>query len=54
MTAPATPRPSARARRERALLILEDGTVLRGSAYGARGARFGEVEIGRASCRERV
>ena len=43
MTAPATPRPSARARRERALLILEDGTVLRGSAYGARGARFGEV-----------
>merc|ERR1712034_65041 len=41
--APATPRPSGRARRERALLILEDGTVLRGSAYGARGARFGEV-----------
>jgi len=41
--APATPRHSGRARRERALLILEDGTVLRGSAYGARGARFGEV-----------
>jgi carbamoyl-phosphate synthase small subunit len=41
--APAASRPSARARRERALLILEDGTVLRGSAYGARGARFGEV-----------
>lgn len=41
--APATPRPSRRVRRERALLILEDGTVLRGSAYGARGARFGEV-----------
>ena len=41
--APAASRPSARARRERALLVLEDGTVLRGSAYGARGARFGEV-----------
>ncbi|WP_341855340.1 glutamine-hydrolyzing carbamoyl-phosphate synthase small subunit [Brachybacterium sp. GPGPB12] len=41
--APATPRPSGRARRERAPLILEDGTVSRGSAYGARGARFGEV-----------
>lgn len=26
-----------------ALLILEDGTVLRGYAYGARGARLGEV-----------
>ena len=26
-----------------ALLVLEDGTVLRGSAYGARGARTGEV-----------
>ncbi|WP_114856103.1 glutamine-hydrolyzing carbamoyl-phosphate synthase small subunit [Brachybacterium sp. YJGR34] len=35
--------PAARARRDRALLILEDGTVLRGSAYGARGARLGEV-----------
>ncbi|MFC7457858.1 glutamine-hydrolyzing carbamoyl-phosphate synthase small subunit [Brachybacterium sp. GCM10030267] len=35
--------PSRAARRDRALLILEDGTVLRGSAYGARGARLGEV-----------
>ncbi|MEE1651265.1 glutamine-hydrolyzing carbamoyl-phosphate synthase small subunit [Brachybacterium sp. J144] len=43
-TAPRDPAsPSRRARRERALLILEDGTVLRGSAYGARGARLGEV-----------
>ncbi|AXK45008.1 glutamine-hydrolyzing carbamoyl-phosphate synthase small subunit [Brachybacterium saurashtrense] len=38
-TAPGTPR----ARRERALLVLEDGSVLRGSAYGARGSRLGEV-----------
>ncbi|GAA1489548.1 glutamine-hydrolyzing carbamoyl-phosphate synthase small subunit [Brachybacterium sacelli] len=34
---------TSRARRERALLVLEDGTVLRGAAYGARGARLGEV-----------
>ncbi|WP_193104414.1 glutamine-hydrolyzing carbamoyl-phosphate synthase small subunit [Brachybacterium sp. FME24] len=39
-SAPTSPRA---ARRERALLILEDGTILRGSAYGARGARLGEV-----------
>lgn len=39
MTPPA-PHPS---RLEPALLILEDGTILRGSAYGARGARLGEV-----------
>jgi carbamoyl-phosphate synthase small subunit len=26
-----------------ALLVLEDGTVLRGSAYGARGVTFGEI-----------
>jgi carbamoyl-phosphate synthase small subunit len=32
-----------RAPREKALLILEDGSVLRGSAYGARGSRLGEV-----------
>ncbi len=44
MTTFMTPTPAARrARREPALLILEDGTVLRGSAYGARGARLGEV-----------
>ena len=44
MTSPASTRPpAARARREKALLILEDGTVLRGSAYGARGTRLGEV-----------
>ena len=36
-------RPPSRARRDPALLVLEDGTVLRGSAYGARGARRGEV-----------
>jgi len=30
-------------RAEAALLVLEDGTVLRGRAYGARGARLGEV-----------
>ncbi|HIY23267.1 MAG TPA: glutamine-hydrolyzing carbamoyl-phosphate synthase small subunit [Candidatus Brachybacterium merdigallinarum] len=40
MTAPTS---SRRPRPEPALLILEDGTVLRGSAYGARGARHGEV-----------
>lgn len=28
---------------EPALLVLEDGTVLRGTAYGARGATFGEI-----------
>ena len=44
MTSTASTRPPAsRARREKALLILEDGTVLRGSAYGARGTRLGEV-----------
>ncbi|WP_422117423.1 glutamine-hydrolyzing carbamoyl-phosphate synthase small subunit [Brachybacterium sp. UNK5269] len=44
MTTTLTPTPAARrARREPALLILEDGTVVRGSAYGARGARLGEV-----------
>ncbi|MGO1569535.1 MAG: carbamoyl-phosphate synthase domain-containing protein, partial [Brachybacterium sp.] len=44
MTSPASTRPpSRRARPEKALLILEDGTVLRGSAYGARGSRLGEV-----------
>src|SRR5699024_5140816 len=44
MTPPASTRPtSRRARPEKALLILEDGTVLRGSAYGARGSRLGEV-----------
>src|SRR5699024_2752708 len=44
MTPPATTRPtSRRARPEKALLMLEDGTVLRGSAYGARGSRLGEV-----------
>ncbi|WP_394214685.1 glutamine-hydrolyzing carbamoyl-phosphate synthase small subunit [Brachybacterium vulturis] len=44
MTSPASPRPtSRRARPDKALLILEDGTVLRGSAYGARGSRLGEV-----------
>jgi carbamoyl-phosphate synthase small subunit len=30
-------------RPEPALLVLEDGTVLRGDAYGARGATFGEI-----------
>ena len=35
--------PSHRLRTEKALLILEDGTILRGSAYGARGSRLGEV-----------
>ena len=44
MTSTASTRPPAsRARREKALLILEDGTILRGSAYGARGTRLGEV-----------
>ena len=44
MTSTASTRPPAsRARREKALLILEDGTVLRGSAYGARGTRLGKV-----------
>src|SRR5690625_3296295 len=28
---------------EEALLVLEDGTVARGSAYGARGATLGEI-----------
>ena len=40
---PVVPPGSSRARREQALLVLEDGTVLRGTAYGARGARLGEV-----------
>ncbi|MCS6710547.1 glutamine-hydrolyzing carbamoyl-phosphate synthase small subunit [Brachybacterium sp. EF45031] len=34
-----TPRPAP----DPAVLVLEDGTVLRGDAYGARGARLGEV-----------
>ena len=43
-TSASSPRPrTSRARAERALLVLEDGTVLRGSAYGARGSRLGEV-----------
>jgi len=42
--APASTRPvGRRVRPEKALLVLEDGTVLRGSAYGARGSRLGEV-----------
>ncbi len=43
MTTPAPAQAASRARREKALLVLEDGTILRGSAYGARGARLGEV-----------
>lgn len=44
MTPPTALRSQPRlARPEPALLILEDGTVLRGNAYGARGTRFGEV-----------
>ncbi|GAB4096268.1 glutamine-hydrolyzing carbamoyl-phosphate synthase small subunit [Brachybacterium horti] len=44
MTAPTPARERRGASRtEPALLILEDGTVLRGSAYGARGSRLGEV-----------
>ncbi|MCL6423418.1 glutamine-hydrolyzing carbamoyl-phosphate synthase small subunit [Brachybacterium sp. JHP9] len=41
-----TPPSTARPRRgapEPAVLVLEDGTILRGEAYGARGARLGEV-----------
>ncbi|WP_246956056.1 glutamine-hydrolyzing carbamoyl-phosphate synthase small subunit [Brachybacterium sp. Marseille-Q7125] len=42
--APLTPStPPRRVRPEPALLILEDGTILHGSAFGARGARLGEV-----------
>ncbi|MFC0674858.1 glutamine-hydrolyzing carbamoyl-phosphate synthase small subunit [Brachybacterium hainanense] len=36
-------RPDTGHRAEKALLVLEDGTILRGRAYGARGARLGEV-----------
>src|SRR5690625_7280781 len=48
MTSPTTRAESTRPRSlltrpDPALLVLEDGTVLRGSAYGARGARMGEV-----------
>ncbi|MCW1803697.1 glutamine-hydrolyzing carbamoyl-phosphate synthase small subunit [Brachybacterium squillarum] len=44
MTAPTPARERRGASRtEPALLILEDGTILRGSAYGARGSRLGEV-----------
>ncbi|GAA1330711.1 glutamine-hydrolyzing carbamoyl-phosphate synthase small subunit [Brachybacterium rhamnosum] len=44
MTAPTPARERRGASRtEPALLILEDGTTLRGSAYGARGSRLGEV-----------
>lgn len=44
MTAPTPARERRGASRtEPAVLILEDGTVLRGSAYGARGSRLGEV-----------
>ncbi len=42
MTATTTP-PRRRRQADPALLVLEDGTVLRGEAYGARGARLGEV-----------
>src|SRR5699024_8232347 len=47
MTSPTTRAESTRPRSlltrpDPALLVLEDGTVLRGSAYGARGARMGE------------
>ena len=41
-TAAITPSPSA-AVSEEAVLVLEDGTVLRGLAYGARGVTFGEA-----------
>ncbi|MGP4976059.1 glutamine-hydrolyzing carbamoyl-phosphate synthase small subunit [Brachybacterium tyrofermentans] len=36
-------RTTFRVRRDRALLVLEDGTVLRGTSYGAQGTRLGEV-----------
>ncbi|PWH05806.1 carbamoyl phosphate synthase small subunit [Brachybacterium endophyticum] len=42
-TAPDTTVGRARRAADPALLVLEDGTVLRGEAYGARGARLGEV-----------
>ncbi|MGY5764432.1 glutamine-hydrolyzing carbamoyl-phosphate synthase small subunit [Brachybacterium sp. DNPG3] len=42
MTATTTT-PRRRRQVDPALLVLEDGTVLRGEAYGARGARLGEV-----------
>jgi carbamoyl-phosphate synthase small subunit len=38
-----TPTSARRRSVEPALLILEDGTVLRGEAFGARGTRLGEV-----------
>lgn|SRR5690625_510200 len=40
MTTTSTPRAYAD---DEALLVLEDGTVLRGRAYGARGATLGEI-----------
>lgn len=44
MTSPAPRRSRLRGPRpDPALLILEDGTILNGTAYGARGARLGEV-----------
>src|SRR5262249_36861266 len=33
----------ARMRRDKALLVLEDGTTFRGEAYGHRGETFGEA-----------
>src|SRR5690606_41542982 len=42
MTTPAPAPAAPRAPRDQALLVLEDCTILRGSAYGARGARLGE------------
>lgn len=43
MTAPATAPRRRRPRPEPAVLVLEDGTTLRGEAAGARGERLGEV-----------
>src|SRR5690625_7947110 len=40
MTTTSTPRAYAD---DEAFLVLEDGTVLRGRAYGARGATMGEI-----------
>lgn len=42
-TAPAPVGPARRPRPELAVLVLEDGTTFTGEAYGARGARLGEV-----------
>lgn len=47
---PPAPRPSGRARRRPALLVLADGTTFSGTAFGAVGERAGEVVFNTSLC----